>query len=50
MSVTVTTQMHTNDTFYNGAKELKEVYMHMYGFDYPKACCNKNDFEYKALD
>ena len=30
MEVTVTTQTHTSDPFYNGAKELKEAYMRMY--------------------
>ena len=47
MEVTVTTQTHTSDPFYNGAKELKEAYMRMYGFDYQKACCSKNDFDFK---
>ena len=50
MEVTVTTQTHTSDPFYNGAKELKEAYMRMYGFDYQKACCSKNDFDFKKLD
>ena len=27
MEVTVTTQSHTSDPFYNGAKEVKEAYM-----------------------
>ena len=50
MEVTVTTQSHTSDPFYNGAKEVKEAYMRMYGFDYQKACCSKNDFDFKKLD
>jgi hypothetical protein len=50
MSVTVTTVHHTTDPFYNGAKEIKEAYMRFYGFDYQKACCNKNDFEIQQLD
>lgn len=50
MEVTVTTQQHTTDPFYNGAKEIKEAYMRLYGFDYQKACCSKNDFEFKKLD
>ncbi len=50
MVVTVTTDHHTSDPFYNGAKELQEAYMRQYGFDYRKACCNKNDFEFRALD
>lgn len=50
MGVTVTTQIHTSDPFYNGAKEVQEAYMRLYGFDYKKACCSKNDFEFKKLD
>lgn len=50
MSVTITTQQHTNDPFYNGAKEIKETYLRLYLFDYQKACCSKNDFEFKKLD
>ena len=50
MEVTVTTQQHTSDPFYNGAKEVKEAYMRLYGFDYQRACCTKGDFEFKALD
>lgn len=33
MEVTVTTQQHTTDPFYNGAKEIKDAYMRLYGFD-----------------
>ena len=50
MVVTVTTQLHTNTPFYNGAKEVQEAYMRLYGFDYKKACCSANDFEFKKLD
>ncbi len=50
MVVTVTTAMHTSDPFYNGAKEIQEVYMRQYGFDYKRACCNKNDFDFRACD
>lgn len=50
MSVTVTTVLHTTNPFYNGAKEIQDAYMHLYGFDYKKACCNQNDFEFKKLD
>ena len=39
----------TYDPFYNGAKEIQEQYQRMFGFDYKKACCLKNDFEFKAL-
>jgi hypothetical protein len=38
MKVTVTTKMHTFNPFYNGAEEVKEAYMRLYGFDY------KNNF------
>jgi hypothetical protein len=40
MKVIVTTDIHTSDSFYNGAKEIKEAYMRLYGFDYKKACCS----------
>lgn len=50
MGVTATTQIHTSDPFYNGAKEVQEAYMRLYGFDHKKACCSKNDFEFKKLD
>jgi len=46
MSITVTTLQHTSDPFYNGAKEIKEAYLRLYRFDYQKACCNKNDFDF----
>ena len=49
MTVTVTTQMHTSTPFYNGAKEVAEAYMRLYGYEYKKACCNANDFDFKAL-
>lgn len=49
MEVTVTTVMSVSDPFYNGAKEIQEAYMRLYGFDYKKACCSKGDFDYKAL-
>ncbi len=49
MEVTVTTVSHTTNPFYNGAKEIQEAYMRIYGFDYKKACCSINDFEYEAL-
>ena len=49
MTVTVTTHMHTSTPFYNGAKEVAEAYMRLYGYEYKKACCNANDFDFKAL-
>ena len=49
-SITVTTRSHTTTPFYNGAAEIKEQYMRMYQFDYTKACCSVNDFEYEMLD
>lgn len=50
MAVTVTTTIHTTDPFYNGAKEIREAYLRLYGFDYAKACCSKNDFDFTKLD
>ena len=50
MAITVTTAIHTTNPFYNGAKEIQEQYMRMFGFDYKKACCSVNDFTYQALD
>ena len=50
MEVTVTTLQHTTTPFYNGAKELQEVYMRIYAFDYKKACCYPSDFEFRKLD
>ena len=50
MSITVTTMSHTTTPFYNGAVEIKEQYMCMYQFDYKKACCSVNDFEFEKLD
>ncbi len=49
MEVTITTRQHTSTPFYNGAEEIKETYMRIYGFDYKKACCSANDFEFEAL-
>lgn len=50
MTVVVTTRSHTSSPFNNGAQELKEAYMRQYGFDYKKACCSANDFDFKKLD
>jgi ribosomal protein L31 len=50
MSITVTTNQHTSNPFYNGAKEIKEAYMRLFRFDYQKACCGVNDFEVEQLD
>ncbi len=50
MSVVVTTKIHTSDPFYNGAVEVQEAYMRLYGFDYKKACCNRGYFNIEQLD
>ena len=50
MVVRVTTMQHTTNPFYNGVKELQETYQRIYAFDYKKACCNQNDFEFVKLD
>lgn len=49
MTLTVTTRAHTNSPFNNGASELKEMYMRIYGFDYQKACCSSADFQYEVI-
>ena len=36
MSIIVTTRQNCNTPFYNGAEEIKEQYMRIYGFDYKK--------------
>ena len=50
MVVTVTTSIHTTTPLNNGAKEIQEAYMRLFGFDYKKACCNQNDFTFSKLD
>ena len=50
MAVTVTTAIHTTTPFYNGAKELQDAYARLYAFDYKKACCTQNDFDFIKLD
>lgn len=50
MSVIVTTRQHATTPFYNGAQEVKETYMRIYGFDYKKACCSVSDFYFEQLD
>ena len=50
MSITVTTKSHTTTPFYNGAVEIKEQYIRLYQFDYMKANCSVNDFEFEKLD
>ncbi len=50
MSVIVSTAIHTSNPFTNGAKEIQEAYQRLYAFDYKKACCTQNDFEFIKLD
>lgn len=50
MSLIVTLNTHSSTPFYNGAKEVQEAYMRMYGFDYKKACCSVSDFNFEKLD
>ena len=49
MTVVVTTKQHMSSPFNNGAQELKEVYMRIYGFDYKKANCTQADFDWEVL-
>ena len=44
MEVIVTTKFHTNDPFYNGAVEVKESFMRLYGVDLKKGCSTKGEF------
>lgn len=44
MIVVVTTKSSVLDPFSNNASEVKEIYMRIYGFDYCRAKCCKNDF------
>lgn len=37
-------------TLWIGTVEIKEQYMRMCQFDYKKACCSVNDFEFEKLD
>lgn len=48
MEITVTVS-NFSDPFYNGAKEIQQMYMRIYGFDYKKANCHKNDFKFVKL-
>ena len=43
MSVVVSTNL--SNSFNNGAKEVAEAYMRIYGFDYKRSCCCKTDFD-----
>lgn len=49
MEVIVTTKSHTNDPFYNGAVEVKESFMRLYGVDLKKGCYTKGDFKVEIL-
>ena len=50
MSVVVTTKIQTTDPFCNGADEIQEAYMRLYGFDFKKAGCNSVHFTVERLD
>lgn len=43
MSVVVSTNL--SNPFNNGAIEVAEAYMRIYGFDYKRSCCCKADFD-----
>ena len=49
MSVVVTTTQPATP-FYNGARELQDAYARLYAFDYRRACCSPNDFDFEKLD
>ncbi len=46
MVAIVTTKQHTSTPFYNGAVELKETYMRLYGVDLKKMNASGNDFTF----
>ncbi|MFR9546442.1 MAG: DUF6140 family protein [Rikenellaceae bacterium] len=48
MVAIVTTKSHTSTPFYNGAVELKETYMRLYGLDLKKLNANAGDFDFKV--
>ena len=50
MEIIVTLERHTSDPFYNGAKEIKAMYMDRYGYDYDRANATKAWFDYERLD
>lgn len=50
MDLVVTLKTNAGTPFYNGAEELKEAYMRMYGVDLKKGCYSSGDFEVQKLD
>lgn len=50
MEIVMTTKIGTSNPFYNGAQEIKDTHMRIYGFDYKKACCGQSGFNYVVLD
>lgn len=50
MEIIVTLERHSSDPFYNGAKEIKAMYMDRYGFDYERENATKAWFDYERLD
>jgi len=50
MDIIVTLDHSTSDPFYNGAKEIHEMYMDKYGFDYKRANATKAWFDIERLD
>lgn len=50
MTVTVTTASHCSSPFSSGAREVREAYSRIYGFDYGKANCSSADFTFDVLD
>ena len=49
MRVVVTTKNYVGNPFNNSAEEIIETYKRIYNFDYKKACCSKNDFDFVKL-
>lgn len=49
MVIRVTTRSQCLNPFNNGAQEVKEAYMRIYGFDYQKCNCNSGDFTFEVF-
>ncbi|WP_297624989.1 DUF6140 family protein [uncultured Rikenella sp.] len=49
MTAVVTTRIHRGDPFGDGASEVREAFMRLYGVDLKKGCYSKNDFDIKVV-
>lgn len=49
MTAVVTTRIHRGDPVGDGASEVREAFMRLYGVDLKKGCYSKNDFDINVL-